>query len=521
MNKYDRDSMNEKQPMSEKQSCVYLVGAGPGDPRLLTIRGLQCLQQADVVLYDGLVNPLILRHTNGELERTARVKREGAGIVGQDQVIARLIELGKAGKTVVRLKGGDPFIFGRGGEEAEALAEAGIPYEIVPGITAANAVAAYAGISLTHRHDASAVVFVTGHEALGKQNLAIDFTALARFPGTIVFYMGLRNLDSLVTSLLEAGMSPDRPSAMICQGALPSQREISTSLGNMVEEVGAAGLEPPSLLVIGEVTHPDRRLRWYEQKPLFGKRIGITRPAGQQETEIQRILDLGGEPVPMPTIEIGPVPTTDPLRETIHNLDNFGWLIFTSVNGVDHFMAKLWEMGFDVRNLAQHRFACIGTSTADRLAAYHLRADLIPQQFRGEALAEALIEKARNESVLWIRASRGRDVLPERCRAAGIPIDELVVYDNRDVAAYPAEIQQRLLRGDLDWIGLSSPSIARQFVNLLPEQAKPHIGTRIKLASISPVTSAALRDCGLEPDTEAGEYTWSGILQAILQAEGR
>ncbi|MBM79898.1 MAG: uroporphyrinogen-III C-methyltransferase [Planctomycetaceae bacterium] len=492
---------------------VYLVGAGPGDPGLISLRAVECLAQADLVLYDALVNPLLLRHTSAHAERTCRRTMD------QDTINQRLVAAAQSGQTVVRLKGGDPFIFGRGSEEAAALAEAGLPYEIVPGITAATAAGEYAGISLTHRDHASAVAFVTGHEDPTKDSSSLDYEVLARFPGTLVFYMGLHRLKYIADSLIEAGKPIDTPAAVISRASTFAQRTTTAPLNEISQQADAAKLHAPSLIIVGDCVQMRETIAWAEQRPLFGQRIGITRPPHQAEPVIQQVLTLGGQPVLLPCIEILDPDDWGPVDSAVERLDEFQWIVFTSANGVRNFLDRVWEKGGDARSLSAAKIACIGTSTAAVLNQYHVRSDLIPGSFRAESLAAALVPLAANQRVLWPKASRGRDVLPNELRAAGAELEEVVVYKNEDVDAFPSETLAEIEAGELDWVGLSSPSIAKSFLGLLSETAKQAIGNSLHLASISPVTSQAIRDSGFEVSVEATTYTWNGIIDAIAAPE--
>ncbi|MBX3440275.1 MAG: uroporphyrinogen-III C-methyltransferase [Planctomycetaceae bacterium] len=499
---------------------VFLVGAGPGDPGLLTLRGCECLAQADEVLFDGLVNPLLLRLTSAHTTRTCRESAPEGRRLDQSAINARLIELARAGKTIVRLKGGDPFIFGRGAEEAEALSAAGIPYEIVPGVTAATAAAEYAGFALTHRESASAVAYITGHEDPQKPQSNLDYAALARFPGTLVFYMGLHRLPEIAAALIRHGMSARMPAAVISRASTPRQRTIAAPLEELADRVVESGLKPPSLIIVGPCVDRRQGLSWYEQKPLLGKRIGITRPDGQADPQIARALALGADPVLMPVIRIEPVTDWTEIDAVIARLDQFDWIVWTSANGVRALLGRLWETGGDVRRLAGRKIAAIGSATAEAMAEFHLRADVVPEEFRAETLADALEREMHGQRVLWARASRGRDVLPQRIAAAGGLVTELVVYRNEDAQALPETAAKALAEGGVDWVGLSSPSIARQFAALVPESVRRHLGTAIRLAAISPVTEQAARQAGLPISATAEIYTWDGIFDAILHAEG-
>lgn len=499
---------------------VFLVGAGPGDPGLITLRGLQCLALADLVLYDGLVNPLLLRHSAATAERTCRVETATGRSLPQAEINQRLIAAAREGKTVVRLKGGDPFVFGRGSEEAAALAAAGIPFEVVPGVTAAIAASAYAGISLTHRNLASAVAFITGHEDPDKSGSVIDYPALAAFPGTLVFYMGLHRLSAICQALISAGRSPETPAAVISRGTTPGQRTIVANLQTLPDRVAEGGLHAPSLIVVGDCVSQRDQINWFEHRPLFGQRIGITRPAAQADPIVSRVVELGGQPILMPTIEIAPPATWDAVDAAIDHLCEVDWLIFTSANGVRALLDRLWQTHRDLRSLGGIRLAAIGDSTAAALEQFHLRPDLVPPEFRAEALATALVPHVRGKRVLWARASRGRNVLPAELRNAGAHVDEVIVYQNTDAPQLPPDAALLLDNGHLDWIGISSPAIARNLYRLLSPQAAAAIGQQTKLASISPVTTSALQELGWPVAVEASTYTWDGILEAIMESTG-
>jgi len=494
---------------------VYLVGAGPGDPGLISLRAVDCLQRADVVLYDGLVNPLVLQHAHARCERTCRTSAPDGRILKQDEINERLVEAAKAGNTVVRLKGGDPFIFGRGSEEAAYLRQHGIEYEIVPGITAAVAAGEYAGLSLTHRDHASMVTFVTGHESPDKPGSALDYELLAKLPGTLVFYMGLHRLPQIAASLIEHGKSASTPTAVISRATTPLQRTVTASLSEIADEVSRAQLVAPSLIIVGECVRQRDELAWFEQRPLFGLRIGITRPEAQAAPQISRAIELGAQPVLMPLIEIRPVADTGPLDAALNRLDEFDWLVFTSANGVDAFFNRLWATGRDARSLGKIRCAAIGPSTADALAEFRVRADVVPDEYRAEGLAAALIPLVGGKRVLWPRANRGRDVLPNELTSAGATVEQVVVYENVDSAALPDDVLTTIESEQLDWIALSSPSIARSLAQALPDELRSKLGTTTKLATISPVTSQAAKDTGLPVSAEATAFTWDGIFEAI------
>lgn len=511
----DSTSTSETPSPKQKIGKVYLVGAGPGDPGLLTLKGAECLRKADLILYDGLVNPMLLRHGHAEVERTCRAEGPQGRRLPQDEINRRLVSAALEGKTVVRLKGGDPFIFGRGSEEAAALSEAEIPFEVVPGITAAIGAGVYTGISLTHRDHASAVAFITGHEDPTKAVSTLDYPALARFPGTLVFYMGLHRLEQIASSLVAAGKPASTPVCVVCQATQPLQRSETGTLDNIASRTKAAGLHPPSLVIVGECVRVREQARWFEDRPLFGKVIGITRPEDQADDTARRAYELGALPILLPMIEIAPPADWSSVDETLDHLNEYDWIIFTSANGVRGLLDRLWKSGRDIRSFGKAKIACIGPSTAAILEEYSLRADLVPSSYRAEALAEALKPHIQNQKVLWARASRGRDVLPIELTAAGATLDQLVVYQNRDVSELPRAELQMLEQGDLDWIALSSPSIARSLARLITPAARVHLGTRTKIASISPVTTAAAKEVGLPVSAEATSYTWEGLFEAM------
>lgn len=503
--------------MSHQPAVVYLVGAGPGDPSLLTLRGLECLQRADLVLYDGLVNPLLLRHARAECVRTCRISENNERRLDQAEINSQLIAAARAGKTVVRLKGGDPYIFGRGSEEAAALSAAGVPFEVVPGVTAAIAAGDYAGISFTHRDHTSAVAFITGHEDPDKTSSGLDYSALAKFPGTLVFYMGLHRLGLISKSLIDAGKSADIPVAVISRATTAQQRTLVGTLRTIAELSVVNGLRPPSLIVVGECVRQRDQIAWFESRTLLGKRIGVTRASEQADLQISRILELGAEPVVMPTLEITSPETWRLVDDAILRISGFDWLVFTSVNGVRAFCRRLWDLGKDVRSLGSVRIAAIGTSTAGALQEFHLRADVIPEEFRAEKLADALVPRVQGKRVLWVRAERVRDVLRDELTKAQAILEEVVVYRHHDVDRWSDDVERLLSSGELDWIGVSSPAIARNVARMLPPAAQKYLGNRIRVATISPVTSAVCREVGLPVDVEASIFTWDGIIEAIEQ----
>jgi uroporphyrinogen III methyltransferase/synthase len=491
---------------------VYLVGAGPGDPRLITLRGVQCLAQADVVVYDYLVNPQVLEHARPGAELVC-LGRHGTGrILTQDEINARLVSDARAGRTVVRLKGGDPAVFARAAEEIQALAEAGIPFEIVPGITAALAAGSHAGISLTHRELASAVALVTGHEQDGKPAPAIDYAALAAFPGTLVFYMGVTSAGEWSDALVAAGKPPATPVAIVRRCSLPDQETLRCTLGTLADVVARHELRPPAIMIVGDVVTWEGNTAWFAARPLVGQRVLVTRPLEQSTALRDRLQALGAQVDVQPAIRIEAPSDWKPLDDALRRAGEFNWIAFSSSNGVNAFFERLAALGGDARWLARVRLAAIGPGTAAALAEYHLRADLVPDEFRAEALADSLASGARGQRFLLVRASRGREVLAERLQAAGGIVEQVVAYQSIDVESPEAPIAAAMAAGQIDWVTVTSSAIARSLVHLFGDS----LG-RAKLASISPITSATLRELGHEPTVEARQYTTEGLVEVLVE----
>jgi uroporphyrinogen III methyltransferase / synthase len=492
---------------------VYLVGAGPGDPGLLTIRGREALSRAQVVVYDHLASPRLLDLAPIDALRISAGKKIGHCTLSQDQINHVLVEHARLGRRVVRLKGGDPYVFGRGAEEAEHLRSSGIPFRVIPGVTAALGATAYAGIPVTHRDDASAVAFVTGHDDPDTPG-RLDWPALARFPGTMVIYMGVTRLRSLCRTLIREGKPSDTPASMIQSGTLPSQRSVVSTLGDLPDLAEKAGIGPPALLVVGEVVARRPELAWFEELPLFGQRIVITRPADESDRSAEILEALGAEVLSAPTVQILPIEDFGPLDDAIDRLDTFDWLAFTSGNGVRHFLDRLEARGRDLRALGHLKLAAIGPATAEALARFRLRADLIPDSYRSEGLAEGLRPLVEGRRVLLARADRGRTLLKDELGQIA-HVEQVPVYRNVDASAIPPEILSRIEEGSVDWITLTSSAIAERLHSLLPEAARSKIGGEIRLASLSPVTSSAVARLGWSVAAEAEIYTWEGLVEAI------
>jgi uroporphyrinogen III methyltransferase/synthase len=480
---------------------VYLVGAGPGDPGLLTARALELIAAADVILHDRLVPPQALATARADAELRYVGKEGGGPAVDQELIGELLVEHARAGRMVVRLKGGDPFVFGRGGEEALALRAAGIDYEVVPGVTAGIAAAAYAGIPVTHRGLASAVALVTAHEDPTKEDASLDWEALAAFPGTLVFYMGVRRLANVTERLLAAGRAPEQPAAVIERGTHPDQRTILATLSSIAAAAVEQGVRAPALTIIGEVAGLAEQLAWLRSAPLAGRRVAITRARAQASGLADRLRVLGATVIEVPAIRIVPRAVAVP------PLGGFDLLCLTSPNGVELLFARLGEQGLDARALAGLRVAAIGPGTAAALAGHGVVADVVPERFVAEGLLEALGAQEPARRALVARAAGARDALVEGLRARGTEVEELALYDT--VAERLDEHATRALAG-ADYVTFSSSSTVR----FLLEQARP--AERSRIVSIGPVTSATLREHGLEPHVEASRHDIDGLVEALL-----
>ncbi len=488
---------------------VYLVGAGPGDPGLLTVRGAQCLARAELVLYDYLVNPQTLVHAQPTAELVC-LGRHGQGrIMSQQEVNERMITSARAGRQVVRLKAGDPLVFGHATEECGALLAAQVPFEIVPGVTTALAAAAYAGVPVTGRKLASAVALVTGHEENDK-DATVDYDALARFPGTLVFYMGVTTVDHWTTGLLRAGLAPDTPVAVVRRCTWPDQTTFRTTLGLAAREFHERKLRPPVITIVGDVAGAEPLAQWFTDRPLFGQRIIVTRPREQADDLCARLAELGADVLLQPAIEIAPVADPRSIAAVLDRIGEFEWLVFSSANGVRSLLDRMLERD-DVRRLAGVRLAAIGPATADELRRYSLHAELVPGEYRAEGLAAALKDRVRGQRVLLARATRGRELLADELRAAGADVEQVVVYESRDLSHPDPAVAEALAAGRVAWVTVTSSAIARSLVALFGPQLK-----QARLASISPVTSETLRQLGYEVAAEATEYTTAGLIAAIL-----
>lgn len=496
--------------MSVRAGVVYLVGAGPGDPGLMTARSLELIASADAVYYDRLIPPGALDGAREDAELIYVGKQPGVPSVPQEEIGAKLVEAGQAGKSVVRLKGGDPFVFGRGGEEGEALRAAGVEFEVVPGVTAGVAATAYAGIPVTHRDDASAVAFVTGHEDPEKDETALDWEALAAFPGTLVFYMGVKRLEHNANALIAAGRDPEQPAAAIERGTMGGQRTVTATLRTIHEAVALAEVKAPALIVIGPVVERREQLAWLERRPLHGRKVIVTRARAQASGLAKTLRGLGAEVVELPAIRIEPRLDAPAVREAAAAVGVYELICLTSPNGVRLLFEAMEAAGLDARALAGVTVAAIGPGTARALAAHGVLADVIPERFVAEGLIEALGDlELAGQRVLVARAAQARDVLPDWLRERGAEVDVVDLYET--VREQPSE-EAVAAAQDADYVTFTSSST----VNNLTEALGERFPRAARVVSIGPVTTESAEAAGLEVDVEAERHDVDGLLQALL-----
>ena len=505
--------------MNRSTGTVFLVGAGPGDPRLATKRALDLIASADVLVHDRLVSPQLVQAARDGCELIYVGKEPGNPTMSQQDINALLVDRAKAGNaTVVRLKGGDPFIFGRGGEEAEALVEAGVPFEVVPGVTAGVAASAYAGIPPTHRDLSSAVAFVTAHEDPAKPESALDWPALAAFPGTLVFYMGVKQLERVAGQLIENGRAPDEPAALVERGTFASQRVVSAPLSEIAAAAGEAGIKPPAITIVGPVVSVAERLAWFDRTPLHGKTVVITRARAQASGLAAQLGELGAEVVEAPAIRIVSRIETEEVGEAVASLaaNGFDTVCVTSPNGAELLFEAVALEGHDARAFAGTRLAAIGPGTAAALMQRGLKADLVPPRSIAESLADELIAAGvGGRRILIARAAEARDVLPERLREAGAEVEIVALYETVREQIDDAT-RERIEQAD--YVTFTSSSTVRFFCEALGGAERLPAGARV--VSIGPVTSATAVELGLKVDVEASQHDIDGLVGALLEDSG-
>lgn len=498
----------------KKTGKAYLVGAGPGDPGLLTIKGRQLLSKAEVVIYDRLASPRILSYAPSNAEFIYVGKTAGRHAVSQENINALIVKKVKENRMVVRLKGGDPFIFGRGGEEAEVLAEEGISFEIVPGVSSSIAAPAYAGIPLTHRAHAACVTLITGHRKFGVDEIDVNWKGLAKSNGTLVFLMGMTNLSNIVSQLTQHGMSSDTPAAVVQWGTTARQKTVTGKLSDIVQRVKDAGVTSPAVIVVGTVVGLRDTISWFEKRPLFGRRILVTRSREQASQLVEMLEERGAECIELPAISISPVRDSMTVVRIKSVVPKLHWIVFTSVNAVKCFFELCFENGMDMRAFSQVRFAVIGSGTADALSEYHLKADLIPDVFDAEGLVEAFKGcGVKDRHILIPKAEKTRDVLLKGLQDLGAIVEAVTVYKN--VMPELAEDVLDTLSDGVDVVTFTSSSTVRNLVTLLPLHLKEKLIAGAKAACIGPITAQTAREMEFDVAIQPDSATIPALVQAI------
>ncbi len=519
--------------MSESSQLgrVFLVGAGPGDPELITLRAIRHIERADLVLYDALVHPELLQHIPARAERVFVGKRGGRVSERQTEINGRLVRAAQEGRTVVRLKGGDPYLFGRGSEEAEALANAGIPFEVVPGVPSPLAATTYAGISLTHRDLASSVAFITATESPEKDTSSHDWAHLATATQTLVIFMGRRRLASMMQALMDHGRSPETPVAVVQWASLPRQRTVVGTVANIHARVVEAGIGTPALTIVGEVVKLRETLRWFDIKPLFGRRVLVTRALDQAGALVTKLREAGADTLSVPTIRVQAISDNEPLRRAVEDPAAYSVIVFTSANAVRMFFDELYAARKDARALGPAKVAAIGPKTADELRDRGVFADIVPADSTNEGIVAALMPAVRaGDRVLIPRARVARELLPDTLRAAGVTVDVVAAYETLGPDDATRDVLRRALRGDpdddsfspVDTVAFTSSSTVSNLIDALTaagEDARALLASRT-LLSIGPITSATLRAAGLEPTLEASPHTIAAMVD-LLERDAR
>ena len=495
---------------------VYLVGAGPGDPGLITLRGVECLRRAEVVVYDYLANEQLLAHAPVNAELIYAGKIGGRHNQDQEEINRLLVDKGLEGKIVVRLKGGDPFVFGRGGEECEALAAAGVPFEVVPGVTAAVGAAAYAGIPLTHRNFTASVAFVTGQEGKDKNESTINWDHLSQGNGTVVFYMGINLLRSNMQRMLEHGRAPHTPVALIRWATTAEQQVLTGTLADIADKADNVAFKPPAIAIVGNVVTLRERLHWFDSRPLFGRKIIVTRAADQASEFSSNLTSQGATVLECPTIKLVEPASWDELDKTITELSNFDWLVLTSGNGVRFFFKRLAALGLDTRALAGCKVCAVGPKTAETIASHGIRPDLVPTDYMAESIvAEFAKLGITDQKVLFPRADRARDVIPRELERLGARVSAPITYRNVLPDQLCPEALLALEKRSVDCITFTSSSTVLNLVELLGADLLADMLTGVAVASIGPITSKTCRELGLKVNIQPDEFTLSSLSNSI------
>ncbi|HZG18114.1 MAG TPA: uroporphyrinogen-III C-methyltransferase [Candidatus Bathyarchaeia archaeon] len=499
---------------------VFLVGAGPGDPKLITVRGLETIKLADCIVYDRLASPRLLAHARPDVELIYCGKLPDRHTLTQEEINQVLVDKALEGKVVTRLKGGDPSIFGRVGEEAEELVKHDIPFEIVPGITSGIAAPAYAGIPVTHRDYNSSLAIVTGHERPEKTESSINWEKLATAVETIVFYMGVGNLPFIREQLIKYGRSPQTPVALVRWGTTVDQETLVGTLENIVEKREEAGLTNPAIIIVGEVVKLRDKLQWFEKKPLFGKRVLVTRARSQASELSEKIAELGGEAYEFPLVKMVPPTNPRPLDEAISQLGSFDWVIFTSPNGVGFFFKRLRELGADIRDM-RAKLAAVGPKTAEALLEKGLTVNVLPGEFRAEGLLDSLDGQLKpGEKVLLPRADIAREVLPRELKERGLDVTEVDTYETVIDAENAAETIELFREKAISIVTFTSSSTVKNFVQALAQENLQELLEGVQIACIGPVTADTAKELGLAVDIVAKDFSIQGLLDALLTNGG-
>lgn len=500
------------------KGLVYLVGAGPGDYKLISVKALECIKAADTIVYDRLADDRLLSHARPDAEMIYVGKASSAHTMKQDDINQLLVDKAKEGKTVVRLKGGDPFVFGRGGEEALKLFENGLPFEIIPGVTSAISVPAYAGIPVTHRGIATSFAVVTGHEDPAKPESTIRWDKLSTGVDTLVFLMGVENLEHITAKLIEHGRPENTPAAVIRWGTKPEQRVLVTTVGRAAADVISNNIKPPAIFIVGEVVKLREQLAWFDQKLLFGKKVLVTRAREQASALTAELEKLGADCLEAPAIKIVPPDSFEQLDKAIENLHSYNWLVFTSVNGVDYFYRRLHKTGRDTRALAAIKVAAIGIQTAEQLKSYGVIADIVPAEFRAEGIIEVLSGLVEpGMKILIPRALVARDILPEKLRGMGADVDVVPAYQTVTGETNGSDIAEQLKNSEIEMVTFTSSSTVTNLLKLLGSDGAGLIA-KAKVACIGPITANTCLENGIEPDIIAEEFTIRGLVKAIEKA---
>jgi uroporphyrinogen III methyltransferase/synthase len=502
------------------QGKVYLIGAGPGDIKLITVKGLECIKKADIIVYDRLANARLLSYKREDAELIFVGKGPDKHTLTQDEINQVLVREAEKGKVVARLKGGDPYVFGRGGEEAEVLKSRNIPFEIVPGITSAIAVPAYAGIPVTHRDFTSTFTVITGHEDPTKEETIINWPRLASDPGTLIFLMGVGNLPKIVEKLTSNGKAGDTPVALIRWGTRPEQQVVTGVLDNIVAEVEKAGLTSPAIIIVGQVVTLRDTLKWFENKPLFGQRVLVTRAREQASILAEKIEELGGEAWEFPTIAIRPPEDLTPLDQAIRETSTYDWLIFTSVNGVKAYFNRLKHLKIDIRSLGNVNICAIGPKTQEALEEKGLVVDYVPEEFKAEAIISGLKDKlVPGQRILLPRADLARPILVESLKKMGMVVEEIIAYRTVLGSEDKELLVKKLINKEISVVTFTSSSTVKNFMTLLEDyQDKTEILQDIKIACIGPITANTATSLGLKVDVMAQEYTIDGLVEALINS---